>query len=186
MKTSRFVLAVTLGVLCAVGTWAGTQAGKSELRLDGVFQNMKQDDNNISQLSAQIVYNKFISDQLSLGVAIRPSVQKSDQNNDDSTASYVFFLGRGDFYLNTGDSSFVPYIGAHAGVINYKVDADNYNSSETVFTYGGQGGGKYFVSENTSFNVELDVSIYKPDEKKSSDSEDIVATSVLFGYSVYF
>jgi len=183
------LVAVGVAFLCTANSQAGTQAGKSELRIDGSLQNMSMDSSDSTMLSGQIVYNKFLSDQFSLGAAIRPMIQtQSSDYGDDQTTSFLFLLGRGDFYLTGGESSFVPYIGAHAGVINYEYDMGGDDStSESVLTYGIQGGGKFFVNENTSFNIELDLSIYSPEtEDDYGDSEDVTVTTVLFGYSVYF
>jgi hypothetical protein len=185
MKQLKLLSLVFAIVFVSLSAWAASMDGKSELRIDGALQNVSTDNGDTRSITAQIVYNKFLSDQFSLGVAFRPTMQEREPDEGDSeTMAQMFFLGRGDYYLAAGDSPFVPYAGAHAGFIHYTWDSGGNDDSETVLTYGLQGGGKYFVGENTSLNLELDLSMYEMDS--GDDSSDVTVISFLVGYSFYF
>ncbi|HPT16375.1 MAG TPA: hypothetical protein PK388_03745, partial [Kiritimatiellia bacterium] len=153
MKQMKLLALAFVILFVSLSAWAASMEGKSELRLDGSLQNVSTDNGDVQTIAAQIVYNKFLSDQFSLGVAFRPTIQEESPDEGDSTTiQNIFFLGRGDFYLATGDSQFVPYGGAHAGVINYTYENGGSDESSSVLTYGVQGGGKFFVDEKTSLN----------------------------------
>ena len=188
MKRMLVFVFVAFAFMCTSNILAGTTAGESELRIDGAIQNTSTEYSDTRSISGQLTYNHFLSDQFSIGGSIRPMIQTSDPDNgEETTSSMLFLLGRGDLYLSTDNDDFVPYIGAHAGVINYEFDTGSGDSeSESVLTYGIQGGIKMFVSENTSFNIEVDLSIYTPESDNGGDEDDVTVTSVLFGYSVYF
>jgi opacity protein-like surface antigen len=173
MKRALFVGLALL--LIATGSFAGTKEGQSEIQVQGSLQNVSYADNDQTELTIQLVYNRFMRDDLSLGCTFRPSLSKSD----DTENQQLFLLGRGDYYF-TPQTKYVPYAGAHLGLINYTFDSGDSSSSETAFTYGLQGGWKFFISENMSWNLELDLSLY------SAEDEDITVTSLLAGMSYYF
>ena len=188
MKQMKMLSLVFAILFVSMSALAASMEGKSELRLDGALQNVSTDYGDSSTISAQIVFNKFLSDQFSLGVAFRPTIQEDSPDEGDSTTRQnVCILGRGDFYLATGDSQFVPYGGAHAGVNNYSYQNGEADESSSVLTYGVQGGGKFFVDEKTSLNLELDISIYELDaESEYEDSQEVNVVTFLVGYSYYF
>lgn len=180
LKTSLLALAC----FAAAEGRGAIQAGMNELRIDGALQLMSTDGMDMTSLSGQIVYNKFVRDNLSWGLSVRPQLQeRSPDEGDDQTSMTLFVLGRGDYYLVSQNPDQVPYIGAHAGFINYEMSGEGYDESETTVTYGVQGGWKMFLSENTAFNIELDLSMYTMD---GEEEEDVSVMSVFFGYSVYF
>ena len=188
MKQMKMLSLVFAILFVSMSALAASMEGKSELRLDGSLQNISTDNGDVQTIAAQIVYNKFLSDQFSLGVAFRPTIQEeSPDGGESTTVQNIFFLGRGDFYMATGDSQFVPYGGAHAGVINYTYEKGDTDESSSVLTYGVQGGGKFFVDEKTSLNLELDISIYEMDsESEYEDSQEVNVVTFLVGYSYYF
>jgi len=151
--------------------FAGVEAGKDELQVQGTLQNVSAGGFDSQMISAQVVYNRFIRDDISVGGALR--VDMFDHGEDTSTS--IFILGRGDYYFPALED-YVPYAGAHLGIANF--DYGEFGSTE--FTYGLQGGVKFFISENASVNAELDLSLY------SGDGEDVTATSLLLGLSHYF
>jgi len=188
MKQMKMLALVFAILFVSLSALAASMEGKSELRLDGSLQNVSTDYGDTKSIAAQIVFNKFLTDQFSLGVAFRPTIQEEEPDEgDNSTVQNIFFLGRGDFYMATGDSQFVPYGGVHAGVNNYSYESGGSDESSSVLTYGVQGGGKFFVDEKTSLNLELDISIYELDsESEYEDSQDVNVVTFLVGYSYYF
>jgi hypothetical protein len=170
----------------AIPAFSGTKEGQNELRADGSLTLISADQYDQSTLSGQIVYNRFIKDNVSIGAAIRPQISTEKYGDGDTEKSaQLFFLGRGDYYLATdGSSPWVPYLGLHAGFINYTYESGGESDSKTVLTYGLQGGGKYFLTENTSMNVELDFSRYT--RESDAGSKDVDVITLLFGYSYYF
>ncbi len=182
------VTMIILALLCIVASGA-TERGNTEVRLDGSIQNVSVGSSDQTFLSAQLVLNHYLSDYFSVGLAIRPSGQITsvDGEADDTVFSQLFLLGRGDLYMAGSASSVVPYLGAHAGIISYRYESGGEDESASVFTIGGQIGFKIFASERTSFNIELDISVYTPeDDSLGRESEDITVTSLFFGYSYYF
>ena len=164
MKKMIVVMVVALAAMPVC--FAGIQAGKDELQAQGSLQNMSGDV-DYRMISAQVIYSHFVRDDLSVGGALR--VDMSDPGDDASTS--IFMLGRGDYYF-AAIEDFVPYAGAHLGLISYDYGDD----SATKPALGLQGGVKYFISENVSWNAELDLSLYS----------GVTLTSLLIGLSYYF
>ncbi|MFZ5570365.1 MAG: outer membrane beta-barrel protein [Thermodesulfobacteriota bacterium] len=75
----------------------------------------------------------------------------------------------------------VPYIGGQLGISGY--DAGEYD--DTALSYGGQGGVKFFLSEDLSLNVELNYLMTTVDAGEGEEL-DVDNTSVLLGFSYYF
>lgn len=183
-----------LGLIVLAG-WAiraqgGTAAGKSELQLQGSLSNISNSENDDQVYSAagQLVYSYFIAPQLSIGGTARLQAQRQDpEEGDETTTSSLFLLGRADLYLTDGSAAFVPYIGGHGGVVQYKYETEDADEDSTTVAIGGHGGFKIFASEQTSWNIEGDITTYKPDVD-DEDAEDMTITtiSVLLGFSYYF
>ena len=187
MKIGKIMLAVIcILMVLALSASAGTKEGQNELRADGSLALMSVGDSDSTTLSGQLVYNRFIKDNVSIGAAIRPQLSSQDSGSGDSNEStMLFFLGRADYYLAVdGSSPWVPYVGLHAGLINYTSEYGDSSESDTVLTYGLQGGGKYFLAENTSMNLEADFSRYE--QESDYDSEEVDVITFLLGYSYYF
>lgn len=183
------ILAIVIIALVAPATFAGTQSGSNEIQAQGSFQHVDMgSDNDRTQdtVSFGLVGNRFVTDNLSLGLSLRQSASTQDDGDGNETKrSQTFFQGRVDFYI-ASQSSVVPYIGAHGGIISYTYDSEYSDTSESVFTYGPQAGMKFFVRENVSLNTELDVSIYTPEADESSSEDDVTVTSLMVGASFYF
>lgn len=174
------ILIGLLSLCCIAGVaFGGTEAGQTEVQVAGSLQNVDMDEFSMTTLSGQLNINRFLSDNFSLGCALRVSLSE-EEDGDKSTSMQTFLLGRGDFYLGT-NFDVIPYIGAQIGVINYEYNDD----SESTFTYGAHGGFKFFLSENISWNAELDVSVYTQEADYGEDT-DITVTSFLVGMSYYF
>ncbi len=195
MKKAFVAMAlVGLGLAFAGSARAATMGGKSELRVAGTIANTSDANSDSLAVSGQIVFNRFLADFVSIGIELSPTLSTSsyDNSDDETTSRSLFLLGRVDFYIPTGARSpFVPYGGLHAGVNNYASEyGDNDENTATVVTGGGQIGAKFFLTEKTSLNFELNGSIYQREEEDewADDEDDNNVTVVMFniGYSVYF
>lgn len=187
MNTMKYLwVALLVGCLSAPA-FGQVGAGSSEVRFDGSLQFLTMDDYDETMLSGQLTVNRFLGDRFSIGLSVRPMIRRSEYDSawggsSTQTDGMIFMVGRADLYLASGGSKFVPYLGGHGGFIYYQSEGDDYDYSDTTFTFGGQAGAKYFVGERTSFNVEFDLSFYTNDEI----DEDVTVATVFFGYSVYF
>ncbi len=203
----RIALVIAALLLAAPWAYSATQAGTDEILVQGSLQNSSADQADNFITSGQITYNKFILDNVSLGASLRVDRQEIKMKNVASQAEQavdlppevqdilnnqtetqnvpqmdtkqvvmtIFLSGRADYYFNTG-GIYVPYVGAHLGVVRQEL-MDN---KSTEFSYGAQAGVKFFVSENISWNAEVDYSQYKSDEDTTK------TTSLLAGLSYYF
>jgi len=170
--------------------YAATEAGMSEIQVQGSFykQSNSEDDDVSYNLTGGLNYNYFLASNFSLGGNIRLSGSTTDYDDesvDDSKFTTAFFMLRGDLYLGRSNQSVIPYIGAKVGFANYKYDQGANDYSSTTLSYGAQCGLKFFTSENTSLNIELDWTSYKADVD-NDDEITITNTGVLLGFSYYF
>ena len=192
----RILLIAMALCFTAYASLAATQAGSTEVGVAGSIQRTTVEVDGYdagggsSSISAQLVSNQFMSDAFSMGLTMRISSSVDDENDDGSggaTSSQLFLLGRGDLYLAPG-ADVVPYFGGHAGIISYTYDSGGRNSTETsdaTVTIGAQGGFKVFLSESTSWNVELDVSTYEQ-AGATGPEVTIKVMSLFLGMSYYF
>ena len=168
---------------------AGTDAGSKEIQVQGSLTrstNSENDDQDYT-LTGVLVANYFLVPQFSFGTALLLSGSVAIPESGDETRMVVTFIQlRADLYLTGGASSVVPYIGAQGGVANYMVESEGYSDTSTSLAYGAHGGFKFFTTENTSWNLEGNVNIYKPDVEDNEDDVSYTDMSLLLGFSYYF
>lgn len=85
-------------------------------------------------------------------------------------------LGQVNYNFFRPSSLIVPYAGIQLGFSGYDVAGFD----DTAFSFGAQGGAKFFVSEDLSINGELNYMV------TTTDPDDVKTTSLLVGLSYYF
>jgi opacity protein-like surface antigen len=190
MKKTALLFLLTL-ILMVPSANAGTEQGAKEVQLQGSFVNStnSENDDKTTTSTGQLTFNYFLTNWFSLGGTARISGSRTDyedENRDDTKSSTTFWLLRGDFYLGGPTSTVVPYIGAQAGIANYSSESGGNKNSSSTSAYGGHGGLRIFPSENVSWNLELDVTSYKPDVDEGQEEVTYTDTSFLLGFSYYF
>jgi len=154
---------------------AGTEGGKMELGVGAMVQAKDDGNSTDTTLSLQLQGSYYIASWFSMGLAVQGTLS-SPENGDDSSA--VFFLVRPDFYL-APRSPVVPFVGPHFGAVS----SERGGESESTFTYGMHGGLKIFVGESTSLNLEINGSVWEPDNEWM---DEVTVVQGIFGMSYYF
>jgi len=85
-------------------------------------------------------------------------------------------LGQVNYNFFRPSSLIVPYAGVQLGFSGYDIG----DFDDTAFSFGLQGGAKFFVSEDLSINGELNYMV------TTTDPDDVKTTSLLVGLSYYF
>lgn len=180
MKKALLV-AMTLSLLAVTqNSMAGTKGGDVELGLNAQLRHISysddDSDSDINMLMLGIKAGYFFTDNISLGLSFMGVSMSSD---DDDTGA-LFFEVEPNYHFMT-DSTLVPYVGMHAGLI-YATSGDD---SETVPSYGAQAGIKNFFSENVALDVQLRWTHYSL-EFGDDDEASIDDYGIIVGLNWYF
>ncbi len=185
----RIIWAVAGLLVIAGGVLAGTQAGMSEIQIQGSFEregNSENDDQDYTVIG-QLGYNYFLSPYMSIGLSSTMSSSMSvPEEGDETTSQVIFAMMRLSLYLASGNSPIVPYIGGQGGAALVAWQNEYSDDSSVSLVYGGFGGLKIFASENTSWNVEGSLAIYEPDVEENEGSVTYNSTALTVGFSYYF
>jgi opacity protein-like surface antigen len=171
------VLAVS-AVLCG----AQTREGAYTWRLGCALENLSVAvdargsdwDYSVLSLGPQLDGCYFFGNRFSLGASLRPVLNTYDQTGEgDSSQTGVSFLIRPDFYFKV-DRSVVPYAGLRLGLVHQASEEFGREDSHTALAGGVHAGLKFYVSEQISWDVEGDATLYA----WSGDDYDASATAV--------
>lgn len=178
---------VVIILAAALFTWSSVEAavsalqeGKSELGgnadITSTSVTYTGGSSTSSSTSLGFTYGYFLTDAVQLAGRIFATATKSEST--ESTTTYYYLEGKYHFYEKGQDM--IPYLGLGLGALNIKSDSTSGSGS----SYALMGGIKYFISENTSANVELNLS----SNKYSMGGTDITAatTRLWAGFSYYF
>jgi opacity protein-like surface antigen len=165
-------------------SYAGIQAGKGELGIAAAYTMPDEGDTDSYTAMSSLGY--FVTNQIQLGVGLIVS-----GTTGDNDSRVLAGLGQVKYHFNYAkDQTVVPFLGIQGGLYNISYKSSEYDDdagevvdkdkSETAFSYGGMGGVKFFVTENTSLNTEVNYQRVKIDE---SDSGTL---TFLIGLSFYF
>ena len=133
-----------------------------------VFGNLTSSDNATTTLLGGS-YGRFFTDNMEgTGTLML-------MNFDGDFTVYLLY-GRFNYNFVKAGATYIPYAGCALGVVGY----DDGNVSDSAISIGVQGGVKYFLSEDTSFNLEASYTIAE------IDSESYDAFSITAGISFYF
>jgi len=180
--------ALTTLLVTATLTNAGIKAGMNELQVQGSLslQTASEPDEKYYTASGALIYNYFFAPQVSVGACSMLVAALTDpETGGKKDMVSLFLLGRLDFYLTrSGSAPLIPYVGAHGGGAAYQVDTGDSSDSDFTAAYGGHAGLKFFVDERTSWNVEGNLTQYRPEIE---DHRSLIRLyQVMVGYSQYF
>jgi hypothetical protein len=190
MKKVFIMVVVVLFV--AQFAFAGMEGGDKEIQIQGSVSNItnSEDDTEITTTNVQLIFNYFFTPNFSIGGTWWGNrTEFSPDEGDDSTLTNNFLLLRGDGYLGSATSKAVPYLGLHVGQSSYAIESGDYDDSGSTSAYGWHAGLKIFATENSSWNIELNQTIYSPDVDDEEEEEvdvDLTNTQILVGFSYYF
>ncbi len=170
---------VAIMVLASVCVHAGTQRGDVEIGAGVTLSNTSVSADNgassdTTQLAGNVQLNYFMTDSLSLGVSYAGNVTDSD-----STTSGTHFIEGSLRHHFVTEAAYVPYIGVHGGAAIYS--ANDY--TETIPSFGAHAGIKFFVNDNTSFDVQGRWTRYSVDV---GGGVDIDQMAMIFGINYKF
>ena len=176
---SQVLVAIAILLLVSTPAWAKTEAGMTELGMSASSQKFQSDDTgqDVTTTIISVFYGYFVTDAMELAGNL--SVIENDMGTAKATQTGLelqfkyHFTGFGELLL--------PYIGVQAGVFGIDDGTDDFFGN----SYGIMGGGKYFVSEKTSINLEYNYRAMKLKDDNDNDY-DATVTVLGIGYSIYF
>lgn len=163
---------------------AGIGKGTNELSGFGSLSSMKAEGDGesitVDTTLFLVGFGQFVTNEVQVGGSLvrLASTIKSEGTKEEASATGLDLYGKYHFY-EKGQPA-VPYVGLQLGYMNMTSD----DSSGGAISYGAMGGLKYFITENTSFNTELNYRHYNMDFEGSSVGMNNL--SLLFGFSYYF
>jgi opacity protein-like surface antigen len=184
MKMKNLLTTIAISLSCACVVQAQIQEGTREFNVMGSLSKMDVEDSEMTMIMAVGTFNKFVADNMSMGVSFMGTWQEMTTESDDyyyedddssSESTMLFIMGRGDYYF-PGESEIVPYVGGRLGLVSVDTGGD----SESGLIYGPHAGIKRFLNESTSVNFELQYSKYE-----IADA-DVDQLNFLIGISVYY
>jgi hypothetical protein len=166
--------ALSLGMLLAWQTSAPA-AIKEGAKEVSAFAALSTTDPEVGDSTTQLIL------QFAGGVFLDPQKQVGGSFTQISVESEGFdatirvIAGFFKFHVNP-EQDVVPYVGAQAGMTF--IEAGPF--SDSAFSYGGMAGAKFFVSEDLSYNAELNLLM------TTIDDQDYTQTTLQVGMSYYF
>lgn len=190
-----FVVAMTFCMQSsALAAGAGIGAGSSEVGVQSslMFTTTKPEGGGETKDTTTMFlanYGYFITDGLQVGGSLLTSGTSSEDIYGTETSSVTTgFDAFAKYHFYRKGQTVVPYVGAQLGVVGVSMDSGYGEATGSALSYGGMGGVKFFMSEKTSLNLELNYRHYDIDmdydgytSKSKTDS-----TALLIGFSVYF
>ncbi len=168
------VMMLAFSLFCAGNSYAVQIESMQGKQFVSVYGNINNSSADVDILMTMIggTFGMFFTDNIEVnGTLVLMSV---DADGDEATTYSI--LGRCNYNFYKSGLTFIPYAGGTLGMTY----AEFGPYSDTSLSYGVQGGIKYFMSEETSFNFELG---YLHSEIESSDVDSLIFS---FGISYYF
>jgi len=170
---SKKVLMLMVVIFFAVAgiSYAGTEAGMMELGIQGTYTQTKVEGNDFKFYLGMVNFGYFFTPQIQVGVmGLLGGTLDGDNQKVYGASGQLKY----NFSSNKAQTM-IPYLGVQAGIYG-----TSNGSSESAFSYGGMGGLKFFLSENTSLNLEINY------QRTKLASTDIDIFQGLVGVSFYF
>ena len=177
---------------------AGIQKGASEISANGslsrlVYKVTVEDTkakDTTNGAAVRLGYSYFLTDQVSAGanLMINGNKDKYDDGTTSSDLTAGIDLNAKYHFIFSKGQTVVPYLGLQGGWINMAIKSEGESASGSAGSYGGMGGVKFFITENVSFNTELNYRKYTVGftyglAEVTSKINDV---KLLFGLSYYF
>jgi len=167
-----FLLALMILFSMVSISYAQIEAGTKEFGVAISYTIPEEGDNTYTAMAN---FGYFITPKLQLGIS------GFTLGGTDYSSDGVFGTVKYHFYSK--GQTVVPYIGAQAGMF-----AISNGVSYTSFSYGGMGGLKFFVREDTSINLEANYLRYSSEVQvgRATIEQDTSQLQLLVGLSFYF
>ena len=181
------VLTVVLAMVLTGFAWAGTDKGYKEIGINAALSRItiSDSDDALNNLYLGVVFNYFLSANVSLGASYRINVSSTEVDDDSLETTFQTLGLRADLLAGGSTKSVIPYIGLHGGNTFVYIDYADDSADSSSFSYGLHGGLKIFPSERVSVNLELDYTTFDPDTD-TGETVTIDALSLFVGASFYF
>ncbi len=150
---------------------SGVQQGTSEIGGYGSLQSISGGGTTIKLTTIAATYGYFLTDEIQLNGTILYVGA-----GDGTTTSLKGLDLQGKYHFYQKGQTAIPYVGIQLG----SIATEDAGTSSTSTSYGAMGGLKYFISENTSVNPELNYRSYQ------FSGVSVTSTALLVGFSVYF
>lgn len=200
------LLVAVMFVYSNAASAAGIQKGASEFTASGSIDRVtttsewsygrysgssKESSNGAT---VNLGYSYFLTDQISAGanLMVNGTKTKEDYGTTTTTTKDVttgIDLNAKYHFIFSKSQTVVPYLGLQGGWIEMTTKSTDGSASASAPSYGGMGGVKFFITENVSFNTELNYRKYNvtydfgPLIEAKSNINDL---KLLFGLSYYF
>ena len=162
------VMMLAFSLFCAGNSYAVEIESMQGKHSVSVFGNLTNSDNATTTLLGGS-YGMFFTDN------IEASGTLMLMNFDGDFTIYLLY-GRCNYNFVKKGETYIPYAGVALGMVGY----DDGNADDSAISFGAQGGVKYFLSEDTSFNLEASYTFAE------IDGESYDAFSITAGISFYF
>ncbi len=168
------VMMLAFSLFCAGNSYAvqiESMQGKQFVSVYGNINNSSADVDIVMMMIGG-TFGMFFTDNMEVnGTLVLMGVDA-----DGEEATMYSILGRCNYNFYKSGLTYIPYAGGTLGFTSVEFGSE----SDSSLSYGVQGGIKYFMSEETSFNFELG---YLHSEIESSDVDSLIFS---FGISYYF
>ena len=162
------VMMLAFSLFCAGNSYAVEIESMQGKQSVSVFGNLTSSDNATTTLLGGS-YGMFFTDNMEVDGTLML------MNFDGDFTIYLLY-GRFNYNFVKKGETYIPYAGVALGMVGY----DDGDADDSAISIGAQGGVKYFLSEDTSFNLEASYTFAE------IDSESYDAFSITAGISFYF
>lgn len=162
------VMMIAFLLFCAGNSYAVEIESMQGKQSVSVFGNINSSDNVVVSILGGS-YGMFFTDNMEGSGTVMVI-------NFDGEATAYLLYGRFNYHFLVPRATYIPYVGCALGMIGF----DSGDSDDSAFSVGAQGGVKYFLSEDTSFNLEASYTYAE------MDNEGTGTFSITAGISFYF
>ena len=159
-------------VLLSTPAVAGLSAGQLEL---GGFMSYSSPEDSEDNLILSANLSMLVTQQIQVGGSVMYLFADAPSGGDETLIASLLGTFKYNFAFSEAQTT-VPYVGAQVGLTTIDVAG----TDDTSYSFGTMGGVKFFLSEATSLNLELNYLLTDYDGDTTSN------TSVLAGISFYF
>lgn len=163
-KTYLLFLLIALSAV----SYAQQEKGDQVIRF---FVNFNKQESSDAMMNLNFKYGKFVTQNVELGFS--PSLSLG------GGSTILKLEGYGNYNFLLADSKAVPYLGANLGVIT--IETKVADTSTSAFTYGINGGFRYFISEKVNIDTGLSYSAFTIEEVSSSSIDLNIGLGIIIG-----
>jgi hypothetical protein len=173
----------------------GIKSGTKEVSVFASFMSITPDcgrmDCNVGTRIFSAQFGYLFTPVFQLNASFSTTAAVAEMDDSETTASTVGFGIRPTFNIAREGQPVVPYAGIELGLQKMKSVSEgdfDYETSSTGVSLGGFGGIKFFVSEATTLNLEVNLKTASMSDDEVGGEDDITTTfkELLVGMSFYF